>query len=170
MIISKNENWFIIENKDKNTISFNTKIKSDLNIFSFEKKGQWNIYFDQEWEYEAFWVEVKWYDLWDNLNTCFVAKIDWKNVFLLDWKVSWFNEKVFWKIDEVDVLVVNIPENFNNIDLVKTISEKSSAKIIVFSWDKEKIKNKFEKLENSEDWEWKVKIWVNPDNTKFIFI
>ncbi len=169
MIISKNENWFIIENKEKNTISFNTKIESDLNIFSFEKNSQNKIYFDQAWEYEAFWIEVKWFDLWDNLNAWFVVKIDWKNVFLLDWKISWFDEKIFWKIDEIDILVVNIPEKFNNIDLVKNIIEKTWAKTIIFSWDREKIKNKFEKLENSKDWE-KVKIWTNPDTTEFIFI
>ena len=167
MIISKNENWFIIENKEKNTVSFNSKIKSDLNIFSFEKNDQNKIYFDQEWEYEAFWIEVTGFDLWENLNTGFIIKTDWKKVFLLDWKVSWFNEKVFSKIDEVDVLAVNIPEKFNNIDLVKTIIEKSSAKIVVFSWDKEKIINKFEKL---EDWDLKLSIWANPDTTIFYYL
>ena len=167
MIISKSENWFIIENKEKNTISFNTKEISDINIFSFEKKDWKNVYFDQEGEYEAFWVEVTWYDLWENLNAWFVVKTDEKKVFLLDWKVSWFDEKILWKIDEIDVLLVNIPENFNNIDLVKSISEKISAKIIIFSWDREKIKQKFEKLEN---WDEKVKIWVNPENTEFLFV
>jgi len=169
MIISKNENWFLIENKEKNTISFNTKKDSDINIYSFEKNSQNKICFDQEWEYEAYGIEVTGYDLWDNLNSWFVVKTDSKKVFLLDWKVSGFNEKVFWSIDEVDVLVVNIPEKFNNIDLVKSIIEKSSAKTVIFSWDEEKIKSKFEKLVKSEDWE-KVKIWTNPDNTQFLFI
>jgi len=167
MIILKNQNWFIIENKEKNTISFNTKERSDVNIFSFEKKEKLKVNFDQAGEYESHWIEVTWYDLWDNENAWFIVKTDWKKLFLLDWKVSWFNEKILWKIDEIDVFLVNIPENFNNIDLVKSIIEKSWAKTVIFSWDKEKIKTKFEKLEN---WEEKFKIWANPDNIEFYFI
>ncbi|MCD5383118.1 hypothetical protein LR002_03270 [Candidatus Gracilibacteria bacterium] len=167
MIISKSENGFIIENKEKNTISFNTKEISDINIFSFEKKDGKNVYFDQEGEYEAFGVEVTGYDLGENLNAGFVVKTDEKKVFLLDGKVSGFDEKILGKIDEIDVLLVNIPENFNNIDLVKSISEKISAKTIIFSGDREKIKQKFEKLENGDE---KVKIGVNPENTEFLFI
>lgn len=167
MIISKNENWFLITNKDKNTISFNTKTESDLNIFSFEKKKPWKIFFDQEWEYEAFWIEVKWYAMWENLNSWFLLKTDWKKVFLLDEKISNFNEKILGDIEEPDVLIVNIPNNSENLDLVKNIVEKISAKIIIFSWDLEKIKKKFEKIEVSNE---EIKIWTIPDNTEFFYI
>jgi len=167
MIISKNENWFLITNKDKHTISFNTKTESDLNIFSFENKKPWKVFFDQEWEYEAFWIEVKWYTMWENLNSWFLVKTSWKKVFLLDEKITNFNDKVLWEIDESDILIVNIPNNSENLDLVKSIIEKISAKIVIFSWDLEKIKKKFEKIDTSND---SVKIWTIPDNTEFFYI
>lgn len=167
MIISKNENGFIIQNKEKNTISFNTKNESDLNIFSFENKKPWKVNFDQEWEYEAFWVEVKWYTLWENLNSWFIVKTDWKKVFLLDSKILWFNEKIIWEIDEADILLVNISDKTDDMDLIKNIIEKLWAKTIIFSWNLEKVKNKFDKVEVSDE---SIKISWNPENVEFLFL
>ena len=167
MIISKSENGFIIENKDKIRISFNTKIESDINIFSFENKKSWKVHFDQEWEYEAFWVEVQWFTFWENLNSWFTLKTDWKKVFLLDEKILNFNEKIIWEIDEIDVLLVNIPDNSENIDLVKSIIEKLSAKTIIFSWNLEKIKWKFDKVEVSNE---QLKLSWTPENTEYFYI
>lgn len=145
--IQKNKDWFLIsENKWGNWAIETCQDNADFSTFSKEKKCK-NMVFDWPWEYEKNWIEIVWTEISDKWTTAYMWKIDWRNILAFPWNLEWFKNEKFDKIDEeADIFVVNILEE-TDINILTKAIEQSEAKIVVFSWNIERLKDKFSNIQ-----------------------